>query len=454
MWLGLLAPKGTPPAIVERLHREVIAALATPEVKAYMATAGIEIVGSTPAEFGAYFRAEKDLWAKVVRDTGRKDRMTMDDAKRLSWAASTGRTRVTCACSCGRSSSDTPEGKPAVLFVHGSSMASQPTFDLTVPGRPDSSVMDWFARRGFVCWCVDMEGYGRSDKQRDIDCDIANGADDLAAATAYIAGAGGATRFLTYGISSGALRAALFAERHPERIARLALDAFVWTGEGAPTLEQRRKKLPEFLAQKRRPIDRAFVYSIFERDHPDCAERRVVDAFADAILALDDSMPNGTYIDMCSKLPVVDPARIAVPTMVMRGEYDGIAALPDLIAFFTRLPNAGQAVHDDGRHLARELPAEELPDGVPDPARVVHAAGAGLPLTAVLDRPAPSCVAASGAARTNRGRTLANPHVRAYDRRVPGGNPRRRQIKNRTGEDLTSWRRRAQAATVCIESST
>ncbi len=150
----------------------------------------------------------------------------------------------------------------------------------------------------------------------------------------------GVSRFLTYGISSGALRAAMFAERHPERVARLALDAFVWTGEGAPTLEQRRKKLPEFLANKRRPIDRAFVYSIFERDHPDCAERRVVDAFADAILALDDSMPNGTYIDMCSKLPVVDPARITVPTMVMRGEYDGIAALDDLIAFFVRLANA------------------------------------------------------------------------------------------------------------------
>ena len=51
-------------------------------------------------------------------------------------------------------------------------------------------------------------------------------------------------------------------------MARLALDAFVWTGAGAPTLEQRRKKLPEFLATKRRPIDRAFVHSIFNRDHP------------------------------------------------------------------------------------------------------------------------------------------------------------------------------------------
>ena len=233
-----------------------------------------------------------------------------------------------------------PDDKPAVLFVHGSSMASQPTFDLSVPGRPDSSVMDWFARRGFACWCVDMEGYGRSDKQRDIYCDIANGADDLAAATDYIHKTRGIRSFAAYGISSGALRAALFAQRHPDRISRLALDAFVWTGEGAPTLAQRRKKLPEFLASKRRPIDRAFVYSIFERDHPDTAEKRVVDAFADAILALDDSMPNGTYIDMCSKLPVVEPSALAMPTLVLRGQYDGIAAFDDLIEFFKRLPNA------------------------------------------------------------------------------------------------------------------
>ena len=231
------------------------------------------------------------------------------------------------------------DNKPAVLFVHGSSMASQPTFDLTVPGRADSSVMDWFAQRGFACWTVDMEGYGRSDKTRDIFCDISNGADDLAAATDYIFKTRGIKSFLTYGISSGALRAALFAERHPDRVARLALDAYVWTGEGAPTLAQRRKKLPEFLAKKRRPIDRAFVYSIFERDHPDCAEKRVVDSFADAILALDDSMPNGTYIDMCSKLPINDPSKITVPTIILRGQFDGIAAMDDLIEFFKRLPN-------------------------------------------------------------------------------------------------------------------
>ncbi|RPJ45162.1 MAG: alpha/beta fold hydrolase [Betaproteobacteria bacterium] len=234
------------------------------------------------------------------------------------------------------------DGKGAsgtVLFVHGSSMASQPTFDLQVPGRPDSSVMDWFAQRGFNTWCVDMEGYGRSDKSRDIYFDIANGADDLAAASEYITKTTGANQFMVYGISSGALRAAMFAERHPERVSRLALDAFVWTGKGSPTLAERAKKLDQWKAHKRRPIDRAFVHSIFNRDHPGCAEGKVVEAFADAILALDDSVPTGTYLDMCARLPVVDPDKITSPTIVMRGQWDGIASMDDLLDFFNRLPN-------------------------------------------------------------------------------------------------------------------
>ena len=90
---------------------------------------------------------------------------------------------------------------------------------------------------------------------------------------------------------------------------------------------------------KRDAIDRAFVQSIFARDHPGCAEARVVEAFADAILALDDSMPNGTYVDMCSRLPLVDPAQIVVPALIMRGQYDGIAEFDDLLDFFRRLPN-------------------------------------------------------------------------------------------------------------------
>ena len=254
--------------------------------------------------------------------TGREHWTRKGDVKLFLWEKTTGE-----------------RSNGTILFVHGSSMASTPTFDLHVPGRPDSSVMDYFAERGFATWCVDMEGYGRSDKHRDINCDISNGADDLAAASAYIEKTTGAGPLLVYGISSGALRAALFAQRHPERVKRLALDAMVWTGEGSPTLEQRKKRLPEFRAKNRRPMDKAFVYSIFNRDHPGTAEDKVIEAFADAILALDDSVPTGTYVDMCANLPLVDPEKLTMPTIVMRGQWDGIASVEDLLAFFEKLPN-------------------------------------------------------------------------------------------------------------------
>ena len=183
---------------------------------------------------------------------------------------------------------------------------------------------------------------------------------------------------MVYGISSGALRAAAFAQRHPERVKRLALDAHVWTGEGSPTLAQRKKKLPEYLKTKRRPIDKAFVRSIFERDHPGTADDRTIQAFADYILELDSSIPNGTYIDMCNNLPVVDPTKIVVPTIIMRGEgrRHRRAARSDQVLRAAAEP--GQAVRHHAGHRARVIAAEELHDRAAHHARVLHAAGAGV----------------------------------------------------------------------------
>ena len=72
VWMGLLAPKGTPPTIVERLQREVKIALASAEVKTFFNEAGMELVGSSSAEFGSYFREERDRWARIVKETGAK----------------------------------------------------------------------------------------------------------------------------------------------------------------------------------------------------------------------------------------------------------------------------------------------------------------------------------------------------------------------------------------------
>lgn len=226
-----------------------------------------------------------------------------------------------------------------LVFVHGSSVQSVPAFDLQIPGQPEASVMDWFARLGYDTWCFDCEGYGRSDKWRPVNADIACGADDLAAVSEHIIKATG-EKLLVYGSSSGALRAGLFAQRHPERVKRLVLDALVYTGVGSPTLEERKKRLAQYRAANRRPIDREFVRSIFTRDgSPGAYDPAVVERFADQVLALDTSMPTGTYVDMSAHLPVLDPAQIRVPTAILRGQWDGIATDRDLIEFFTRLAN-------------------------------------------------------------------------------------------------------------------
>jgi tripartite-type tricarboxylate transporter receptor subunit TctC len=68
-WYGLMAPAGTPKAIVNRLQQETAAALKKPDVFAWMKDNGLDPVGSTPEEHAAFIRAELVKWAKVVKDT-------------------------------------------------------------------------------------------------------------------------------------------------------------------------------------------------------------------------------------------------------------------------------------------------------------------------------------------------------------------------------------------------
>jgi tripartite-type tricarboxylate transporter receptor subunit TctC len=71
-WVGLLAPGGTPRPVVERLAREVAAAIRKPEINERFVQLGIEPVGNTPAEFTQFLRDEVAKWAKVIRDANVK----------------------------------------------------------------------------------------------------------------------------------------------------------------------------------------------------------------------------------------------------------------------------------------------------------------------------------------------------------------------------------------------
>jgi len=66
-WNALLAPAGTPPATIERLHIDVAKILATEEIKAKFADLGAQPIGSTPAELAAFLRSEMAKWAEVVK---------------------------------------------------------------------------------------------------------------------------------------------------------------------------------------------------------------------------------------------------------------------------------------------------------------------------------------------------------------------------------------------------
>lgn len=224
-----------------------------------------------------------------------------------------------------------------VVLVHGSSNSALPTFDLTVPGHPSYSLMDWLALRGWDVWAMDHEGYGRSTVTSG-NSDIATGVEDLKAMARVITAETGSAAFNLYGLSSGSLRVAAFAQAAPEHAARIVLDAFVWTGEGSPTLEKRKAGIAQFKASNRRTIDLDYLVGIFLRDGPGTTDPAVAEACARTQLEYGDSVPTGTYLDMTTKLPLVDPTKISAPAFVVRGEHDSLATMDDLLAFFTRLP--------------------------------------------------------------------------------------------------------------------
>jgi tripartite-type tricarboxylate transporter receptor subunit TctC len=66
-WYGVFAPAGTPPAIVSRISQEIAGAIKLPDVREFMAKEGADAVGSTPQEFGAFFKAEVDRYAQVIK---------------------------------------------------------------------------------------------------------------------------------------------------------------------------------------------------------------------------------------------------------------------------------------------------------------------------------------------------------------------------------------------------
>jgi alpha-beta hydrolase superfamily lysophospholipase len=226
---------------------------------------------------------------------------------------------------------------PVLFLVHGSSISSLPSFDLTVPAHGEYSVMNTFAQYGFDVWTMDHENYGRSSRTES-NSDIASGVEDLKAGIELVARETGRAKIHRFGESSGGLRAGAYAMARPERIDRLVLAAFTYKGAGSPTLTERAKQLEYYRTHNLRLRDRAMIRSIYTRDKAGTSDPALAEFVADQELKFGDQVPTGTYLDMTAHLPLVDPAHVSSPVLLIRGEYDGIATVEDLLEFYKQLP--------------------------------------------------------------------------------------------------------------------
>jgi tripartite-type tricarboxylate transporter receptor subunit TctC len=71
-WFGLLAPAGTPQAITDKVHQETVRVLRQPDVRKKFEDAGLDVIGSSPAEFAEVIRSEIPYWAKIIKEAGIK----------------------------------------------------------------------------------------------------------------------------------------------------------------------------------------------------------------------------------------------------------------------------------------------------------------------------------------------------------------------------------------------
>lgn len=228
---------------------------------------------------------------------------------------------------------------PVLFLVHGSSNSARSSYDLTVPGGGDYSMMNVFAGYGYDVWTMDHDGYGYSGSSGN-NSDIASGVEDLKAAAPVIIKETGAAKISFFGTSSGAIRAAAYAQAQPEHVDRLILSAFTYKGKGAAEIERRQKRIAELRANPRRKRDAAMIRSIFTRDgHPEFYDPAVPEAIIAAESKFGDTVPSGTYLDMAANLPLVDPTKVLCPVLMTRGEWDGNSTNDDLLDFFKQLPN-------------------------------------------------------------------------------------------------------------------
>lgn len=220
-------------------------------------------------------------------------------------------------------------GKVALL-VHGGTRSGRSLYDLQVR---DYSLMDFLARNDYDVWAIDLHGYGHSDKTANDWIDSHSAAADITAAVEYITKLRGAEKVDLLGCSAGTQRTGVDVMEHPERVAKWIFHAGFWKGTAdfqeftRKRIENGGQPLPRFRPTTEQDFCDGFVDGQFEED--------VVEESVRVGLQMDPQRPN--VFAEWTKLPILDPTRITVPTMIIYGEKDFAAKEEDLLPFYSQL---------------------------------------------------------------------------------------------------------------------
>lgn len=255
---------------------------------------------------------------------------------------------------------DGPGGKPIVVLAHGSGTAGRESFDLQVPGKPTYSLMDVLAREGFDVFAPDVRGFGRSTRPAGY-MTTQEASADLQAVVDYILKERGSRQIHLLAWSWGTQYGGMLAMARPETVARFV--SYAQMHADSPDLVQRRTRLETFREAPYLSIPEAGWRRRFLSMTPATAtEPEVMEAFAKAAARAGESTPTGPQIDMATRLPMLDPRRLPMPTMIIHGQYDDVADLDGLLPFFRQLPNpykryvvipdAGHMLHLQAGHRA------------------------------------------------------------------------------------------------------
>ena len=233
-----------------------------------------------------------------------------------------------------------PKNKSVIVLAHGSATAGKESFDLRVSGKPDISLMDVLAKQGFDVFALDIRGFGRSTHPAD-HFTTEDAASDLNATVDFVMNSRNVPKVKLLAWSYATQYGGLFVMAHPEKVDRYV--SYAQMGIDSIDIAKRRANLKTYQDKVYIQIPEAGWHGRFysltpkEDNFPE-----VVDAYAKSAAAIEVNTATSPQLDLATKLPILNPAQIIVPTMIIHGQYDDVADTKQLMPFFEQLPNANK----------------------------------------------------------------------------------------------------------------